>query len=58
MNYEHSICLKWFDDEKKYYCINRKKNIEEGGNQNAPSNTPTEERPRQMRTVGNDTITR
>lgn len=38
--------------------INRKKNIEEGSNPNAPSNTPTEERPRQLRNVGNDTITR
>ncbi|MBK0404869.1 hypothetical protein I5M27_17895 [Adhaeribacter sp. BT258] len=38
--------------------INRKKNIEEGSNPNAPSNTPTEERPRQMRNVGNDTIAR
>ena len=37
---------------------NRKKNIEEGSNPNAPSNTPTEERPRQMRNVGNDTIIR
>lgn len=38
--------------------INRKKNIEEGSNPNAPSNIPTEERPRQLRNVGNDTIVR
>ena len=38
--------------------INRKTNIEEGSNTNAPSNTPTEERPRQMPNSGNDTIFR
>ena len=38
--------------------INRKMNIEEGSNPNAPANTPTEERPRQIRNVGNDTIIR
>ena len=38
--------------------INRKKNIEEGSNPNAPSNIPTEERPRQIRNIGNDTIIR
>ncbi|MFC5271440.1 hypothetical protein [Adhaeribacter terreus] len=37
---------------------NRKQNIEEGSNPNAPANVPTEERPRQMRNVGNDTIVR
>jgi len=39
---------------------NRKRNIEEGSNTNAPSNTPTEERPRQMPNTGNgnDTIFR
>ena len=37
---------------------NRKRNIEEGSNPNNPANTPTEERPRQMRNVGNDTIIR
>ena|SRR6478609_3477603 len=37
---------------------NRKRNIENGDNQNAPANTPTEERPRQLNTVGNDTIYR
>ena len=38
--------------------INRKKNIEEGGNTNAPANTPTEERPRQMPNTGIDTVFR
>lgn len=38
--------------------INRKKNIENMDNQNAPSNTPVDERPRQLRNVGNDTIVR
>src|SRR5688572_29430312 len=38
--------------------INRKRNIEEGSNPNAPANTPTEERPRQIRHVGTDTIMR
>lgn len=37
---------------------NRKKNIEEGSNPNAPSNTPIEERPRQIRNISNDTIIR
>ena len=38
--------------------INRKINIEEGGNNtNAPSNKPTEERPRQMPNTGNDNDT-
>ena len=37
---------------------NRKLNIEEGSNPNAPANIPTEERPRQIRNVGNDTIMR
>ena len=37
---------------------NPKLNIEEGSNPNAPANIPTEERPRQIRNVGNDTIMR
>lgn len=37
---------------------NRKRNIEEGSNINAPANTPTEERPRQLSSPGNDTIYR
>lgn len=38
--------------------INRKKNIEEGNNPNAPSNTPYEQRPRELRNVGTDTMVR
>ncbi|KAA9333634.1 hypothetical protein [Adhaeribacter soli] len=38
--------------------INRKRNIEAGDNQNAPANTPYEQRPRELRNVGNDTIVR
>jgi hypothetical protein len=38
--------------------INRKRNIEDGNDNNAPANSPTEERPRQLRNVGNDTIVR
>jgi hypothetical protein len=37
---------------------NRKKNIEEGNNPNDPANTPNEQRPREIRNVGNDTIVR
>ena len=38
--------------------INRKRNIEAGDNQNAPANTPYEQRPRELRNAGNDTIVR
>src|SRR5688572_24413761 len=38
--------------------INRKQDIESPDNQNAPSTTPVEERPRQMRQVGNDSLPR
>jgi len=38
--------------------INRKQDIESPNDQNAPSNTPVEERPRQLRQVGNDSLPR
>lgn len=38
--------------------INRKKDIEHPDDQNAPSNIPVEERPRQLRQAGNDSLPR